>query len=207
MISDSQFDKARNSLFLDSCLTFMHETKSDYTSSILAGGLHLDKTYNGEISRVVKQARTEDEIKEYNYYHDRKEKTIAIITVPKAVLGDIDPSSFKGQLFLNCISQRIEPKMPEGNWLQYSRPTFERLPSIIPSKWINGVFDEEGNFQENPAFILRMPDYHKQIEYSRQEILSEVKKRYPIQFSELFSEFAKNNTLFNSKDSAEEPEK
>ena len=187
MISDIQFEKARNSLFLDSCLTFMHETKSDYTSSILAGGLNLDKSYNGEISRVVKQAKNEDEIKEYNYYHDRKEKTIAIITVPKSVLGDIDPTSFKGQLFLNCLSQRIEPPKPEGNWLQYTRPTFERLPSIIPSKWVNGIFDEGGNFIENPAFILRMPDYKKQIEYSRQEILAEVKKRYPMQFSNLFS--------------------
>ena len=65
MISDSQFAKARSSLFLDSCLTYLHETKSDYTSSILSGGLMLDKSYNGEISRVVKQARTEDEIKEY----------------------------------------------------------------------------------------------------------------------------------------------
>lgn len=203
MISDIQFEKARNSLFLDSCLTFMHETKSDYTSSILAGGLNLDKSYNGEISRVVKQAKNEDEIKEYNYYHDRKEKTVAIITVPKSVLGDIDPTSFKGQLFLNCLSQRIEPPKPEGNWLQYTRPTFERLPSIIPSKWVNGIFDEGGNFIENPAFILRMPDYKKQIEYSRQEILAEVKKRYPIQFSNLFSEFAKDNKLFTEKDSEE----
>jgi hypothetical protein len=203
MISDIQFEKARNSLFLDSCLTFMHETKSDYTSSILAGGLNLDKSYNGEISRVVKQAKNEDEIKEYNYYHDRKEKTIAIITVPKSVLGDIDPTSFKGQLFLNCLSQRIEPPKPEGNWLQYTRPTFERLPSIIPSKWVNGIFDEGGNFIENPAFILRMPDYKKQIEYSRQEILAEVKKRYPMQFSNLFSEFAKDNKLFTEKDSEE----
>lgn len=203
MISDIQFEKARNSLFLDSCLTFMHETKSDYTSSILAGGLNLDKSYNGEISRVVKQAKNEDEIKEYNYYHDRKEKTVAIITVPKSVLGDIDPTSFKGQLFLNCLSQRIEPPKPEGNWLQYTRPTFERLPSIIPSKWVNGIFDEGGNFIENPAFILRMPDYKKQIEYSRQEILAEVKKRYPMQFSNLFSEFAKDNKLFTEKDSEE----
>lgn len=203
MISDIQFEKARNSLFLDSCLTFMHETKSDYTSSILAGGLNLDKSYNGEISRVVKQAKNEDEIKEYNYYHDRKEKTVAIITVPKSVLGDIDPTSFKGQLFLNCLSQRIEPAKPEGNWLQYTRPTFERLPSIIPSKWVNGIFDEGGNFIENPAFILRMPDYKKQIEYSRQEILAEVKKRYPMQFSNLFSEFAKDNKLFTEKDSEE----
>lgn len=203
MISDIQFEKARNSLFLDSCLTFMHETKSDYTSSILAGGLNLDKSYNGEISRVVKQAKNEDEIKEYNYYHDRKEKTVAIITVPKSVLGNIDPTSFKGQLFLNCLSQRIEPPKPEGNWLQYTRPTFERLPSIIPSKWVNGIFDEGGNFIENPAFILRMPDYKKQIEYSRQEILAEVKKRYPIQFSNLFSEFAKDNKLFTEKDSEE----
>ena len=203
MISDIQFEKARNSLFLDSCLTFMHETKSDYTSSILAGGLNLDKSYNGEISRVVKQAKSEDEIKEYNYYHDRKEKTVAIITVPKSVLGDIDPTSFKGQLFLNCLSQRIEPPKPEGNWLQYTRPTFERLPSIIPSKWVNGIFDEGGNFIENPAFILRMPDYKKQIEYSRQEILAEVKKRYPMQFSNLFSEFAKDNKLFTEKDSEE----
>lgn len=203
MISDIQFEKARNSLFLDSCLTFMHETKSDYTSSILAGGLNLDKSYNGEISRVVKQAKNEDEIKEYNYYHDRKEKAVAIITVPKSVLGDIDPTSFKGQLFLNCLSQRIEPPKPEGNWLQYTRPTFERLPSIIPSKWVNGIFDEGGNFIENPAFILRMPDYKKQIEYSRQEILAEVKKRYPMQFSNLFSEFAKDNKLFTEKDSEE----
>ena len=203
MISDIQFEKARNSLFLDSCLTFMHETKSDYTSSILAGGLNLDKSYNGEISRVVKQAKNEDEIKEYNYYHDRKEKTVAIITVPKSVLGDIDPTSFKGQLFLNCLSQRIEPPKPEGNWLQYTRPTFERLPSIIPSKWVNGIFDEGGNFIENPAFILRMPDYKKQIEYSRQEILAEVKKRYPMQYSNLFSEFAKDNKLFTEKDSEE----
>ena len=203
MISDIQFEKARNSLFLDSCLTFMHETKSDYTSSILAGGLNLDKSYNGEISRVVKQAKNENEIKEYNYYHDRKEKTVAIITVPKSVLGDIDPTSFKGQLFLNCLSQRIEPPKPEGNWLQYTRPTFERLPSIIPSKWVNGIFDESGNFIENPAFILRMPDYKKQIEYSRQEILAEVKKRYPMQFSNLFSEFAKDNKLFTEKDSEE----
>lgn len=203
MISDIQFEKARNSLFLDSCLTFMHETKSDYTSSILAGGLNLDKSYNGEISRVVKQAKNEDEIKEYNYYHDRKEKAVAIITVPKSVLGDIDPTSFKGQLFLNCLSQRIEPPKPEGNWLQYTRPTFERLPSIIPSKWVNGIFDESGNFIENPAFILRMPDYKKQIEYSRQEILAEVKKRYPMQFSNLFSEFAKDNKLFTEKDSEE----
>ena len=203
MISDIQFEKARNSLFLDSCLTFMHETKSDYTSSILAGGLNLDKSYNGEISRVVKQAKNEDEIKEYNYYRDRKEKTVAIITVPKSVLGDIDPTSFKGQLFLNCLSQRIEPPKPEGNWLQYTRPTFERLPSIIPSKWVNGIFDEGGNFIENPAFILRMPDYKKQIEYSRQEILAEVKKRYPMQFSNLFSEFAKDNKLFTEKDSEE----
>ena len=66
MISDSQFARARSALFLDSCLTFMHETKSDYTSSILAGGLNLDKSYNGEISRVVKQAQSEDEIKEYD---------------------------------------------------------------------------------------------------------------------------------------------
>lgn len=206
MISDSQFARARNALFLDSCLTFMHETKSDYTSSILAGGLNLDKSYNGEISRVVKQAQSEDEIKEYDYYHDRKDKTIAIITIPKSILGSIDPASFKGQLFLNCISQRIEPKMPEGNWLHYSRPAFERLPSVIPSKWINGVFDEEGNFIENPSFILRMPDYKKQIEYSRQEILSEVKKRYPLQFSQMFSEFAENNSMFKkSKD--EDPEK
>lgn len=203
MISDIQFEKARNSLFLDSCLTFMHETKSDYTSSILAGGLNLDKSYNGEISRVVKQAKNEDEIKEYNYYHDRQEKTVAIITIPKSVLGDIDPTSFKGQLFLNCLSQRIEPPKPEGNWLQYTRPTFERLPSIIPSKWVNGIFDEGGNFIENPAFILRMPDYKKQIEYSRQEILAEVKKRYPMQFSNLFSEFAKDNKLFTEKDSEE----
>ena len=188
MISDSQFAKARNSLFLDSCLTYLHETKSDYTSSILSGGLMLDKSYNGEISRVVKQARTEDEIKEYDYYHDRDEKTIAVITIPKMILGDIDETSFKGQLFLNCISQRIESKMPEGNWLHYSKPSFERLPRVIPSKWVNGIFDEEGNFVENPAFILRMPDYKKQIEYSRQEILSEVKKRYPMQFSNLFSE-------------------
>ena len=187
MISDSQFAKARNSLFLDSCLTYLHETKSDYTSSILSGGLMLDKSYNGEISRVVKQARTEDEIKEYDYYHDRDEKTIAVITIPKMILGDIDETSFKGQLFLNCISQRIESKMPEGNWLHYSKPSFERLPSVIPSKWVNGIFDEEGNFVENPAFILRMPDYKKQIEYSRQEILSEVKKRYLMQFSNLFS--------------------
>lgn len=203
MISDIQFEKARNSLFLDSCLTFMHETKSDYTSSILAGGLNLDKSYNGEISRVVKQAKNEDEIKEYNYYHDRKEKTVAIITVPKSVLGDIDPTSFKGQLFLNCLSQRIDPPKPEGNWLQYTRPAFERLPSIIPSKWVNGIFDEGGNFIENPAFILRMPDYKKQIEYSRQEILAEVKKRYPMQFSNLFSEFAKDNKLFTEQDSEE----
>ena len=203
MISDSQFAKARNSLFLDSCLTYLHETKSDYTSSILSGGLMLDKSYNGEISRVVKQARTEDEIKEYNYYHDRDEKTIAVITIPKMILGDIDETSFKGQLFLNCISQRIESKMPEGNWLHYSKPSFERLPSIIPSKWVNGIFDEEGNFVENPAFILRMPDYKKQIEYSRQEILSEVKKRYPIQFSQMFSEFAKDNSMFKNSDDPE----
>ena len=203
MISDSQFAKARNSLFLDSCLTYLHETKSDYTSSILSGGLMLDKSYNGEISRVVKQARTEDEIKEYNYYHDRDEKTIAVITIPKMILGDIDETSFKGQLFLNCISQRIESKMPEGHWLHYSKPSFERLPSIIPSKWVNGIFDEEGNFVENPAFILRMPDYKKQIEYSRQEILSEVKKRYPIQFSQMFSEFAKDNSMFKNSDDPE----
>ena len=203
MISDSQFAKARNSLFLDSCLTYLHETKSDYTSSILSGGLMLDKSYNGEISRVVKQARTEDEIKEYDYYHDRDEKTIAVITIPKMILGDIDETSFKGQLFLNCISQRIESKMPEGNWLHYSKPSFERLPSVIPSKWVNGIFDEEGNFVENPAFILRMPDYKKQIEYSRQEILSEVKKRYPIQFSQMFSEFAKDNRMFKNSDDPE----
>ncbi len=203
MISDSQFAKARNSLFLDSCLTYLHETKSDYTSSILSGGLMLDKSYNGEISRVVKQARTEDEIKEYDYYHDRDEKTIAVITIPKMILGDIDETSFKGQLFLNCISQRIESKMPEGNWLHYSKPSFERLPSVIPSKWVNGIFDEEGNFVENPAFILRMPDYKKQIEYSRQEILSEVKKRYPIQFSQMFSEFAKDNSMFKNSDDPE----
>jgi hypothetical protein len=203
MISDSQFAKARNSLFLDSCLTYLHETKSDYTSSILSGGLMLDKSYNGEISRVVKQARTEDEIKEYDYYHDRDEKTIAVITIPKMILGDIDETSFKGQLFLNCISQRIESKMPEGNWLHYSKPSFERLPSVIPSKWVNGIFDEEGNFIENPAFILRMPDYKKQIEYSRQEILSEVKKRYPIQFSQMFSEFAKDNSMFKNSDDPE----
>ena len=203
MISDSQFAKARNSLFLDSCLTYLHETKSDYTSSILSGGLMLDKSYNGEISRVVKQARTEDEIKEYDYYHDRDEKTIAVITIPKMILGDIDETSFKGQLFLNCISQRIESKMPEGNWLHYSKPSFERLPSVIHSKWVNGIFDEEGNFIENPAFILRMPDYKKQIEYSRQEILSEVKKRYPIQFSQMFSEFAKDNSMFKNSDDPE----
>ena len=203
MISDSQFAKARNSLFLDSCLTYLHETKSDYTSSILSGGLMLDKSYNGEISRVVKQARTEDEIKEYDYYHDRDEKTIAVITIPKIILGDMDETSFKGQLFLNCISQRIESKMPEGNWLHYSKPSFERLPSVIPSKWVNGIFDEEGNFVENPAFILRMPDYKKQIEYSRQEILSEVKKRYPIQFSQMFSEFAKDNSMFKNSDDPE----
>ena len=203
MISDSQFAKARNSLFLDSCLTYLHETKSDYTSSILSGGLMLDKSYNGEISRVVKQARTEDEIKEYDYYHDRDEKTIAVITIPKMILGDIDETSFKGQLFLNCISQRIESKMPEGNWLHYSKPSFERLPSVIPSKWVNGIFDEEGNFIENPAFILRMPDYKKQVEYSRQEILSEVKKRYPIQFSQMFSEFAKDNSMFKNSDDPE----
>lgn len=203
MISDSQFAKARNSLFLDSCLTYLHETKSDYTSSILSGGLMLDKSYNGEISRVVKQARTKDEIKEYDYYHDRDEKTIAVITIPKMILGDIDETSFKGQLFLNCISQRIESKMPEGNWLHYSKPSFERLPSVIPSKWVNGIFDEEGNFVENPAFILRMPDYKKQIEYSRQEILSEVKKRYPIQFSQMFSEFAKDNSMFKNSDDPE----
>ena len=203
MISDSQFAKARNSLFLDSCLTYLHETKSDYTSSILSGGLMLDKSYNGEISRVVKQARTEDEIKEYDYYHDRDEKTIAVITIPKMILRDIDETSFKGQLFLNCISQRIESKMPEGNWLHYSKPSFERLPSVIPSKWVNGIFDEEGNFIENPAFILRMPDYKKQIEYSRQEILSEVKKRYPIQFSQMFSEFAKDNSMFKNSDDPE----
>ena len=203
MISDSQFAKARNSLFLDSCLTYLHETKSEYTSSILSGGLMLDKSYNGEISRVVKQARTEDEIKEYDYYHDRDEKTIAVITIPKMILGDIDETSFKGQLFLNCISQRIESKMPEGNWLHYSKPSFERLPSVIPSKWVNGIFDEEGNFVENPAFILRMPDYKKQIEYSRQEILSEVKKRYPIQFSQMFSEFAKDNSMFKNSDDPE----
>lgn len=203
MISDSQFAKAKNSLFLDSCLTYLHETKSDYTSSILSGGLMLDKSYNGEISRVVKQARTEDEIKEYDYYHDRDEKTIAVITIPKMILGDIDETSFKGQLFLNCISQRIESKMPEGNWLHYSKPSFERLPSVIPSKWVNGIFDEEGNFVENPAFILRMPDYKKQIEYSRQEILSEVKKRYPIQFSQMFSEFAKDNSMFKNSDDPE----
>lgn len=203
MISDSQFAKARSSLFLDSCLTYLHETKSDYTSSILSGGLMLDKSYNGEISRVVKQARTEDEIKEYDYYHDRDEKTIAVITIPKMILGDIDETSFKGQLFLNCISQRIESKMPEGNWLHYSKPSFERLPSVIPSKWVNGIFDEEGNFVENPAFILRMPDYKKQIEYSRQEILSEVKKRYPIQFSQMFSEFAKDNSMFKNSDDPE----
>ena len=203
MISDSQFAKARNSLFLDSCLTYLHETKSDYTSSILSGGLMLDKSYNGEISRVVKHARTEDEIKEYDYYHDRDEKTIAVITIPKMILGDIDETSFKGQLFLNCISQRIESKMPEGNWLHYSKPSFERLPSVIPSKWVNGIFDEEGNFLENPAFILRMPDYKKQIEYSRQEILSEVKKRYPIQFSQMFSEFAKDNSMFKNSDDPE----
>lgn len=203
MISDSQFAKARNSLFLDSCLTYLHETKSDYTSSILSGGLMLDKSYNGEISRVVKQARTEDEIKEYDYYHDRDEKTIAVITIPKMILGDIDETSFKGQLFLNCISQRIESKMPEGNWLHYSKPSFERLPSVIPSKWVNGIFDEEGNFIENPAFILRMPDYKKQIEYSKQEILSEVKKRYPIQFSQMFSEFAKDNSMFKNSDDPE----
>ena len=203
MISDSQFAKARNSLFLDSCLTYLHETKSDYTSSILSGGLMHDKSYNGEISRVVKQARTEDEIKEYDYYHDRDEKTIAVITIPKMILGDIDETSFKGQLFLNCISQRIESKMPEGNWLHYSKPSFERLPSVIPSKWVNGIFDEEGNFVENTAFILRMPDYKKQIEYSRQEILSEVKKRYPIQFSQMFSEFAKDNSMFKNSDDPE----
>jgi hypothetical protein len=206
MISDSQFSKAKSSLYLDSCLTYLHETKGDFTSSILSGGLMLDKSYNGEISRVVKQAKTDDEIKEYNYYHDRKDKAIAVITVPKSILGDIDPNSLKGQLFLNCISQRIESKMPEGNWLHYTKPTFERLPSIIPSKWINGVFDEQGNFLENPAFILRMPDYKKQIEYSKQEILAEVKKRYPMQFSQMFSEFAKDNSMFKTQ-ANDEPEK
>ena len=46
-------------------------------------------------------------------------------------------------------------------------------------------------------------NHKKQIEYSRQEILSEVKKRYPIQFSQMFSEFAKDNSMFKNSDDPE----
>lgn len=50
-------------------------------------GLKLDKSYNGEISRVVNFPENEDEFKDYNYYFDRTQKTIVVIGIPKVILG------------------------------------------------------------------------------------------------------------------------
>jgi hypothetical protein len=78
--------------------------------------------------------------------------------------------------------------MPEGSsWIQYKTPTYQRLESTISSKWINGIFDEENNFIQNPNYILRQTNAEELIENSKQEILEELKKRYPAQYSQYFA--------------------
>lgn len=187
MISDEKFNEAKSDLYQDFTITFLHETTQDKISGILSNGLNLDKSYNGEIARVVNIAKTDDEIKNYNYYTFRDKKSIVVISVPNSIFGDIPPQSFEGILFLNCLSKREEPKVPEGNWIQYKPVLNQRLPSNIPSKWINGVFDEDCNFIKNPNYILRQPNSKELIALSRLEILEEFKKRYPDKYSSLNS--------------------
>lgn len=193
MISDEKFEEAKPYLYQESTITLLHETTSDKVEGIIKNGLNLAKSYNGEISRVVKFPKNDEEFKNYDYYMHRDLKTIVVLSIPKSVLGEISVPSFNGQLLLNCLSKKEEPVTPNESWIQYKPPAHQRLASTIPTKWINGFFDEANNFIQNPNYILRQENSQELIELSKKELKEEFKKRYPAQYSSVFPENDKVN--------------
>lgn len=187
MINNEKFEKAREFLYLEKVYPLLHETKKDKISSIIEQGLKLDKSYNGEISRVVNIPKDEDEFKSYNYYYDRLKKTILVLGIPKTILGDIPINSMYGHLILNCITEFQKTQtLPENHTIQFHELKFQRLPSIISNKWIAGYFDEDNNFLPNPNFIMIQENSEELISFSKKAILEEFHRRYPAQYLQLF---------------------
>ena len=160
-------------------------------------GLKLDKSYNGEIDRVVSFPKNEAEIKNYNYYFDRVPKTIVVFGIPKVILGNIPINSFNGHLLLNCITEFQRPTLINSTKeFQFRELKFQKLPSKIPPKWILGYFNENNNFSPNHCHIMAQENSNELITSSRLEILKEFHRRYPSIYLQLFDYNKKNNLSY-----------
>ena len=164
-------------------------------------GLKLDKSYNGEISRVVNFPENEDEFKDYNYYFDRTQKTIVVIGIPKVILRDIPINSFYGHLLLNCVTEFQKPTpIAPTQGTQFHELKFQKLPSIIPLKWILGYFDENSDFFPNPSHIITQENSDELINSSKADILSEFHRRYPGIYLQLFDDKQNNTSNVETKE-------
>lgn len=201
MIENHKFENAKKHLFLEDIYPLLHETTKEKIDDIMLNGLNLKKSYHGEITRVVAFPKNEEEFKNYHYYFDKSNKTILVIGIPKIILGDIPINTPNAYLLLNCITeyQKPDPIHPSKGF-QFHELKFQKLPSIIPLKWILGYFDENSDFFPNPSHIITQENSDELINSSKADILSEFHRRYPGIYLQLFDDKQNNTSNVETKE-------
>ncbi len=181
MISDENFNGARDYLFLDTAYPLLHETSSDNAKKILLSGIKINKSYNCQVDRVLSIPKDENDFKNYNYHPGITDSAIVVVSFPIELFGDININSSIGHLFMNGFAEKVEnedSKNISPNMKIYG-VRYQKHESIIPSVWVNGYFDNTGAFVCNSKYILRMDNYKDLLAKYKQTLFKTFSEQYP----------------------------